>query len=354
MRRFKHRNRSIALLAVFLVLAAVFLYNPPASQATTQICCCLYIEHQPTDSCGLTEVGPGQGCEVRGAGEWVQREEQFCAAAPAPRGPVTFIPQVPIPGFTGGTVTSRTFGEYLRAFYVFFIGVVGILATIMVMYGGYRWIAAAGNASQISAAKTTVTNAIIGLVLAFTSFILLQLINPSLVRLADFQIIPVGRIVQDFGEEGDIPTKCPHQAELMQRYGRTEDEVRRELTSVTYRNIPLRKERTYSVHELVKPKFEAAFERIKNIDYDISSDPAGGAFFWREQRGNPCLSLHSFGIALDINPNRNPMCLKGSWCFDHPQTDIPAEVRQAFLDQGFKWGGNWKSKKDYMHFEIKD
>ena len=48
--------------------------------------------------------------------------------------PIDFTPQVPIPGFEGGSVTGTTFGEYIRAFYIFFIGVIGILATVMAMY----------------------------------------------------------------------------------------------------------------------------------------------------------------------------------------------------------------------------
>lgn len=107
--------------------------------------------------------------------------------------------QIPIPGINGRFVTEvKDFGEYFLAFYVFFVGIVGILATIMVMYGGYRWIAAAGNASRIQGAKETMSGAIIGLVLALTSFLLLNLINPQLVRVRVPHLEVISKIGQPF------------------------------------------------------------------------------------------------------------------------------------------------------------
>ncbi len=73
-------------------------------------------------------------------------------------------------------------GDYLAKFYTFFVGIVGILATVMVLYGAIRWILAAGNQSRISGAKTVITSAIIGVVIAFTSYLLLFLLNPRLIN----------------------------------------------------------------------------------------------------------------------------------------------------------------------------
>jgi hypothetical protein len=107
---------------------------------------------------------------------------------------------VPLPGVTdtvrcrsaSGTTTTyyllnaapgNELSTYLRAFYVYFVWVVGILATVMIMFAGIRWITAAGNSSQIEGAKSTMNGALIGLVLTLTSYVLLQVINPELVRL---------------------------------------------------------------------------------------------------------------------------------------------------------------------------
>nr|WP_243182907.1 M15 family metallopeptidase [Anaerosolibacter carboniphilus] len=75
------------------------------------------------------------------------------------------------------------------------------------------------------------------------------------------------------------------------------------------------------------------------------------------------LSKHSYGVAIDINPIQNPymkgekvspaagksyldrgeirkgMIIKGDVCY------------KAFKDRGWTWGGEWKTMKDYQHFQ---
>ncbi|OGG87130.1 hypothetical protein A3B87_00335 [Candidatus Kuenenbacteria bacterium RIFCSPHIGHO2_02_FULL_39_13] len=91
--------------------------------------------------------------------------------------------QIAIP--IGGKMTQciSGFPAYVQAIYNLFIGVVGILAVIMIMAGGFQWLLAAGNAQRISGAKTTIISAIMGLVLALTSYTILNLVNPDLLAL---------------------------------------------------------------------------------------------------------------------------------------------------------------------------
>ena len=86
------------------------------------------------------------------------------------------------------------------------------------------------------------------------------------------------------------------------------------------------------------------------------------AFFCRPTTGGSSYSQHAYGLALDINPVQNPY-LRGSTLI--PTNGAPhlnrgaaapgmilagsVEVR-AFAAQGLKWGGNWTTLKDYMHF----
>lgn len=65
--------------------------------------------------------------------------------------------------------------------------------------------------------------------------------------------------------------------------------------------------------------------------------------------------FHPYGAAVDINPSDNPMCgqfdpknLCGS---GNSLTDIPKEWVRTFEKYGFFWGGNYRTTKDYMHFE---
>lgn len=61
------------------------------------------------------------------------------------------------------------------------------------------------------------------------------------------------------------------------------------------------------------------------------------------------LSLHSWGMAIDINPGTNPYQLGN---YGEPQTDIPGKVIEIFKNNGFAWGGDWAGARDAMHFEF--
>lgn len=109
----------------------------------------------------------------------------FSHAATTSSNPLQYIPEIVIPNFAESgstTVSGLTIGNYIRAVFIFFIWIVGILATVMITYGGIRWVAAAGNAGRINDARATINNALIGLVLALSSYALLYIINPDLTR----------------------------------------------------------------------------------------------------------------------------------------------------------------------------
>jgi len=89
------------------------------------------------------------------------------------------------------------------------------------------------------------------------------------------------------------------------------------------------------------------------------ADNNTSAFNYRPVKGTRKLSAHSYGRAIDINPLLNPQ-FKRSSRFPHNgnyNKDVPGTLHhesaivKAFKKHGWKWGGNWKSTKDYMHFE---
>ncbi len=67
-----------------------------------------------------------------------------------------------------------------------------------------------------------------------------------------------------------------------------------------------------------------------------------GCFNIRHKRGASSLSLHSWGLAIDINALTNRFCAR-------PTT--PNEVVMIFYDEGFDWGDGW-SMPDGMHFQL--
>ena len=85
-------------------------------------------------------------------------------------------------------------GEYIVGIYKYAIGVVGILAAVVMMFGGVRWIMAGGNASAISEAKAWIAAALTGLVLALASYTILYYINPSLTQPIPIKVASIKEI----------------------------------------------------------------------------------------------------------------------------------------------------------------
>lgn len=83
----------------------------------------------------------------------------------------------------GGEIAVTSLGQYIQLVYEFSVGLVSIAAVVLIMIGGLRWIAAAGNESAITEAKEMITSAVLGLVIALLSYTLLLFINPQLTDL---------------------------------------------------------------------------------------------------------------------------------------------------------------------------
>lgn len=57
-----------------------------------------------------------------------------------------------------------------------FLGLLGIIAVVLIIYAGYLWTTSAGDETKITSAKNTLKNAIIGLVLIFSSWAIVNFI----------------------------------------------------------------------------------------------------------------------------------------------------------------------------------
>ncbi len=82
------------------------------------------------------------------------------------------------------------------------------------------------------------------------------------------------------------------------------------------------------------------------------------AFNYRTIAGTKKMSDHAYGRAIDVNPYLNPWVGKGksSRSYNPSVEGTLTEnsiVVKEFKKRGWKWGGNWKSSKDYQHFSKK-
>jgi hypothetical protein len=110
--------------------------------------------------------------------------------------------------------------------------------------------------------------------------------------------------------------------------------------------------------------------RMRLVDYyggddekSMSADNSS-AFNCRLVAGTSTWAQHAYGRAVDINPLENPEIQNG--LIDPPIASAWANRAQsnaamihhgdavwwAFIAIGWKWGGDWTSPKDFMHFSA--
>lgn len=99
--------------------------------------------------------------------------------------------------------------------------------------------------------------------------------------------------------------------------------------------------RIYCNRDLVAP-LTIAFQNIRDRGLGLYLITWDGCFNIRKKRGATSASLHSWGIAIDINAAWNG--------FGKPPQMSPLLVK-CFTDAGLDWGGTW-SKPDGMHFQL--
>lgn len=80
----------------------------------------------------------------------------------------------------------------------------------------------------------------------------------------------------------------------------------------------------------------------------LGLDIWGGSYNFRAKRGLHEVSCHSYGIAIDMDPDHNP--LQSSHF--KLKTTFPKWYIECFKAQGFTWGGDWHGRRDAMHFQL--
>ena len=109
-----------------------------------------------------------------------------------------------------GKTEVRDIGDYIVLIYRFALAISGILAFIMVTWGGIKWTVSGGNVSQISEAKDIIKNAIFGLILLALATTILYIIDPSILQIKiDRSTLTVERIKTPEGPEISVPSSIP-------------------------------------------------------------------------------------------------------------------------------------------------
>jgi hypothetical protein len=97
-------------------------------------------------------------------------------------------------------------------------------------------------------------------------------------------------------------------------------------------------------HRRMTDVFSSVFGSIQERGLQDGITSYGGCFAFRPQRTGSKLSTHSWGIAIDLNPESNPQGSAGN---------MDSGVINIFRHAGFEWGGDWQGKtRDPMHFQF--
>ena len=106
--------------------------------------------------------------------------------------------------------------------------------------------------------------------------------------------------------------------------------------------IGLIPKKMYCNKDMVAP-LSKAFKNLIDTGHVNELKTYDGCFNIRKKRGLSSMSLHSWGVAIDVNAFENGLGV---------EPKLGAGFVKCFTDAGFDWGGLWR-RKDGMHFQLR-
>lgn len=132
-------------------------------------------------------------------------------------------------------------------------------------------------------------------------------------------------------------------AQALKKYGDPNNKTAMTIWSVpTNLVVGIIPRRIYCNKDMVEPLTKALTALVDTgLVHELKS--FDGCFNIRTQVGSATAkSLHSWGLAIDVNASTNGFNKKPT---------MSAGVVKCFTDNGFDWGGTWH-KPDGMHFQL--
>lgn len=141
-------------------------------------------------------------------------------------------------------------------------------------------------------------------------------------------------------------------------YGSSKNEVESHLTEIVWcPKLVNQKIKVTSVQHLDKIITALSNELDQHPEFKKYLTNIGGTFNWRNISGSSRLSMHSFGMTIDINTQYANYWQWDCHCKNEAkivsyQNKIPQKLVAIFEKYGFIWGGRWQHY-DTMHFEYR-
>lgn len=278
------------------------------------------------------------------------------------------------------------------------IGILFLLFAFMVFVAGWKLISSGGNTSAKEAAKSQLTNAIIGIIIVLAAWLIVDTLMRALLSggtgtisgYGPWQEIQCGAqtstnwvVAQNYSSITTGWQSCggagqPSCASLVSQCsagGGTASTTPGAVSCTTAVGVATSTAsvaacdtsqmqtinfmgQSVTVDTRLVSRLQAADAAWRanggNSYYQIRSI---GSYSCRQNVNNPSRpSFHAYGFAVDINPPPPGSNINGNGPFQSPcPTDMNSQSPPFYTlmtGQGFGWGGNWRSLCDAMHFSA--
>ena len=182
-----------------------------------------------------------------------------------------------------------------------------------------------------------------------------ELNNSSLKNQLKIKYIKINGNENYIPNKNEDPGRIRYEPFFKKMYGENIKQVKNNLTEITWLPESSNKKLWVSKINNIDKKIIAISNEIEKLPANIKKFALypNGAFYHRKIINTNRLSVHSFGIAIDLD-------IKNShyWVWDkknnkmHYNNKIPLEIVEIFEKYGFIWGGRWYHY-DTMHFEYR-
>ncbi|MBP6856732.1 MAG: hypothetical protein KBC42_03295 [Candidatus Pacebacteria bacterium] len=98
------------------------------------------------------------------------------------------------------SASGKSFGEYLSIMFTFLVSFAGVLAVVMLIFGGIQYMST-DSLSGTESGRAKMTQAIYGLIIVLASYVILNTVNPNLVKF-NFSIQGQQIEISEVGDDG--------------------------------------------------------------------------------------------------------------------------------------------------------
>lgn len=81
-----------------------------------------------------------------------------------------------------GLKTTNSLASIIGSVINAFMGLLGIILVVMIIYAGYLWMMAQGNTQKVDDAKKIITNAVIGLIILMAAYAIAQFVLNAVIK----------------------------------------------------------------------------------------------------------------------------------------------------------------------------